>query len=114
LKEVISLNKIDTELCDFLDFFSNKTGNEAYECMKQYKSKYGKVRFESKIIEYAVLNKYILIGDNKISNESYVITEKGLEILRNLKTIKFNFKSFWVSIGLSILAVIISIISLIK
>ncbi len=108
----INLNKIDTELYAFLKFFSNGTAKELYADMQSYKLKHNKEMFEWKIIEYSILNNYIYIGDNKISNGSYVITEKGLEILRNLDNIKFNLRNFWISIGISILALLISIISL--
>ena len=84
--------------------------------MKEYKLKHNKVLFEWKMIKYSIQNNYIFIDDNKKSDNSYVITEKGLEILRNLENIKFNFRNFWISILFSILfstiAVIISIINL--
>ncbi len=108
------MNKIDNELYDFLFLFANYTSKEAVECMDEYKQKFNKEKFDWKIVEYSLINKYILIEDNKEFNDTYIITEKGLEILRHLENLKFNHKSFWISIIISIFAVIISILSFIK
>ena len=108
------MNKIDEELYDFLVLFANNTAKEAIKCMDQYKFKFNKEKFEWKIVEYSLINKYIFVEDNKESNETYVITEKGLGILRHLETLKFNHKSFWISIVISIFAMLISILSFIK
>jgi len=106
------MNKIDKELQKALTFFANTPVHKINYLATDHKKVY-RNHVSWKIEKYIVYSKYINVEDNKKNhNQVFAINETGLEVLRRLDDIKLKDKTFFVSISLSVIAIIISTISL--
>ncbi len=103
------MNRFDKGIYKALNYFANNELVEINKLRKDDINEYSKI-IPSHIETHIFENKYI-DADNRLK---LGITPIGLEQLRTLEGIKFNQKTFWISISALIISIITFIINYYK